>query len=159
MTFEDWVRLVLQSNLLAAFVVGGFGLLTLRLGLGKFRSEKWWERKAVAYASAIEALHGMHDLAHIRMEAEELSEDIPADRLRSLAAISQAGLSEIRRGANIGSFVMSKRSVYHRTRGYRAHRAPGIPCALRLGRAERQGKTRPKTRGEIAKLCLRLPAV
>jgi hypothetical protein len=111
MTFEDWVRLVLQSNLLAAFVVGGFGLLTLRLGLGKFRSEKWWERKAVAYASAIEALHGMHDLAHIRMEAEELSEDIPADRLRSLAAISQAGLSEIRRGANIGSFVMSKRSV------------------------------------------------
>jgi hypothetical protein len=53
----------------------------------------------------------MHDLAHIRMEAEELSEDIPADRLRSLAAISQAGLSEIRRGANIGSFVMSKRSV------------------------------------------------
>jgi hypothetical protein len=27
---------------------------------------------------------------------------------------------------------------YFRTRGYRAHRAPGIPCALRLRRAERK---------------------
>jgi hypothetical protein len=24
---------------------------------------------------------------------------------------------------------------YHRTRGYRAHRAPGIPCALFIERA------------------------
>jgi hypothetical protein len=111
MTWEEWAKLVLQSNLLAAIVVGCFGLLTLWLGLRKFRSEKWWERKAVAYASAIEALHGMHDLANARIEAEEMSEDIPAERLASLAAVSQAGLSEIRKGANIGSFVMSKRSA------------------------------------------------
>ena len=71
MTCEEWAKLVLQSNLLTAIVVGCFGLLTLWLGLRKFRSEKWWERKAVAYASAIEALHGMHDLANARIEAEE----------------------------------------------------------------------------------------
>jgi hypothetical protein len=110
-TFEEWVKLILQSNLLTAIIVGFFGLLTLWLGLRKFRSEKWWERKAAAYASAIEALHGMHDLANARMEAEEMREDLPAERLSSLLAVSQAGLSEIRKGANIGSFIMSKRSA------------------------------------------------
>jgi hypothetical protein len=60
MTFEDWAKLVLQSNLLAAFVVGGFGLLTLKLGIAKFASEKWWECKAASYASAIEAIHAMY---------------------------------------------------------------------------------------------------
>src|ERR1700686_4561846 len=42
---------------------------------------------------------------------------------------------------------------YHCTRGYRAHRAPGIPCALFSERAGPKGKTRAKTRGEIAKSC------
>ncbi len=59
MTLEEWVKFALQSNVVAALVVGTFGVLTLWLGLGKFRSEKWWERKAAAYVAVIEALHGM----------------------------------------------------------------------------------------------------
>ena len=43
---------------------------------------------------------------------------------------------------------------YRCTRGYRAHRTPGIPCALCLQRAERTGQTSRETRGEIAKLYL-----
>ena len=43
---------------------------------------------------------------------------------------------------------------YYCTRGYRAHRAPGIPCALRLERAERKGQTSRETCGEIAKVYL-----
>jgi hypothetical protein len=37
-----------------------------------------------------------------------------------------------------------------RTRGYRAHRAPGIPCALNSERAEIKNTSRKKTFGEIA---------
>ena len=81
MTFEDWAKLVLQSNLLAALVVGCFGLLTLRLGLGKFRSEKWWEKKASAYASVIEGLHGMYDLSLAQVESIEVDQEISEDRL------------------------------------------------------------------------------
>jgi hypothetical protein len=95
MTWQEWAKLILQSNLLTAIIVSCFGLPTLWLELRKFRSEKWWERKASAYASAIEALHGMYDLANARMEAEEMHEDIPSERLNSLVAINLAGLSEI----------------------------------------------------------------
>lgn len=111
MTFEDWAKLVLQSNLLAAFVVGGFGLLTLWLGLGKFRSEKWWERKASAYAASIEALHGMYDLSLAHVEAIEADQDLSKERLTNLQAANLAGLSEIRKGASIGSFIMSQRTA------------------------------------------------
>jgi len=41
---------------------------------------------------------------------------------------------------------------YHGTRGNRAHRAPGIPCALCFPRAERAGQASRETRGEIANL-------
>ena len=41
-----------------------------------------------------------------------------------------------------------------RTRGYRAHRTPGIPCALGIERAERTGQTSRARRGEIAKVCV-----
>jgi hypothetical protein len=31
--------------------------ITVRLSLRRFRDEKWWERKAAAYAAGVEALH------------------------------------------------------------------------------------------------------
>ena len=45
MTFEDWAKLILQGNLLAAIVVGFFGPLTPWLGLRKFRSEMVGEKR------------------------------------------------------------------------------------------------------------------
>jgi hypothetical protein len=43
---------------------------------------------------------------------------------------------------------------YHCTRGNRAHRAPGIPCALSLVEGERFRQNSRGMRGEIAKLYL-----
>lgn len=111
MSFEDWVKLLLQSNAVAAVIVGLFGLFTLWLGLGKFRSEKWWERKATAYATAIEALHGMFDLSLARVESIEVGEDMSGERLKTLMTANLAGLGEVRKGASIGSFVMTKRAA------------------------------------------------
>jgi hypothetical protein len=111
MTYEEWLKLILQSNVVAAIVVGLFGLVTLRLGLGKFRSEKWWEKKATAYATAIEALHGMYDLSLARVEAIETDQEISDERLTTLQAANLAGLSEVRKGASIGAFVMSKHAA------------------------------------------------
>jgi hypothetical protein len=111
MTLEDWAKLVLQSSLLTAFVVGSFGLLTLWLGLRKFRSEKWWEKKATAYAASIEALHGMYDLSLAQVESIETDQEISKERLITLRTANMAGLSEIRMGASIGSFIMSERAA------------------------------------------------
>jgi hypothetical protein len=111
MTYGDWAKLILKSNLLTAFVVGGFGLLTLWLGLRKFRSEKWWEKKATAYATSIDALHGMYDLSLAYVEAIEDDQEISDERLATLQAANLSGLSEVRKGASIGSFIMTERAA------------------------------------------------
>jgi len=47
---------------------------------------------------------------------------------------------------------------YHCTHGYRAHRAPGIPCALNSERAGINEYLAKKAFGEIAQLCLNIIA-
>src|SRR5258708_35823296 len=111
MTYGDWAKLILKSSFLTAFVVGGFGLLTLWLGLRKFRSEKWWEKKATAYAAAIEALHGMYDISLAHVEAIEADQEISKERLATLQVVNLTGLSEVRKGASIGSFIMTKHAA------------------------------------------------
>lgn len=48
------------GNLGIGFVVATTSAwITVRLSLRKFRSERWWEKKAAAYVEAIEALHSL----------------------------------------------------------------------------------------------------
>jgi NADH:ubiquinone oxidoreductase subunit 6 (subunit J) len=79
MTFDDWAQLIVQSNVVAAVVVGIFGIVTLKLGRTRFRSERWWEKKAAAYASVI-LLDGYH-VGWVRKEANR------SDRVVSYAEV------------------------------------------------------------------------
>lgn len=108
MTIQDWIRFFLQSNVVAALVVGSFGVLTLWLGLGKFRSEKWWERKAAAYVAVIEGLHGMQ--AYTRAIIDEASSDyeLSDEYKKALSEASMAGNTEVRKAATIGPLLMSR---------------------------------------------------
>jgi hypothetical protein len=108
MTFEEWVKLILQSNVVAAMIVGLFGILTLKLGLGKFRSEKWWERKSAAYVAAIEAMHAMYAQAKATVDAERSGSQLSPVFQDKLTADSLAGLMDIRKSASISPFLMSK---------------------------------------------------
>jgi hypothetical protein len=110
MTVEEWIKFVLQSNVIAALVVGAFGILTLKLGLGKFRSEKWWERKAAAYVSTFEAMHAVYGYAKAVVDAEGVGHDLSESHLTELSNGSLKGLLEIRKAASLAPFLMSKRA-------------------------------------------------
>jgi hypothetical protein len=111
MTTEDWAKLILQSNVVAAVVVGLFGLLTLKLGIAKFASEKWWERKAAAYASVIDGLHAMYNTSHAHHDAFQTKQEIDEEYSAELSNASVSGYAEMQRGENIGAFVMTKRAA------------------------------------------------
>jgi hypothetical protein len=108
----DFWKVILQSPVVAATIVGLFGIASIWVGLGRFRSERWWERKAAAYASVIEGLHAMYDSSKAYEAAAnggyELSDDFEA----SISEASLKGWAEVRKGASIGSFVMTKRAAY-----------------------------------------------
>lgn len=100
----------LQSNVVAALVVGAFGVVTLKLGLGKFRSEKWWERKSAAYIALIEALHATEAYAKAVI-AESGGEFEFSDEAKvSLHDASLAGENEIRKFNTIGALVLSQKA-------------------------------------------------
>ncbi|MFK4657053.1 hypothetical protein ABIF97_006987 [Bradyrhizobium japonicum] len=111
MTFEDWIKLVLQSNAVAAIIVGIFGLVTLKMGIAKYASEKWWERKAAAYASVIDGLYGVHKASAAYADAFDTRQDLDDDYSEELVQGSVAGYAEMQRGENIGAFLMTKRAV------------------------------------------------
>lgn len=111
MTTGDWLKLLLQSNVVAAIIVGLFGLLTLKMGLAKFASEKWWERKAAAYASVIDGLHGAHKASLAYADAFDRRQELDEDYSEELVQGSVAGYAEMQRGENIGAFLMTKHTA------------------------------------------------
>lgn len=67
----------------AAIVAGAFSLiggafwsyLTVYFALRRFRSERWWDRKADAYSRIIESLH--HMTVYCEMELREQATGVP----------------------------------------------------------------------------------
>ena len=86
-------------------------IITVRLALKQFYSQKWWERKADAYSTIIEALyHVQNDLGSVFSDAIgeiQLSEE----RKKILAEDSKKGYAEIYKAEGIGAFVISKEAA------------------------------------------------
>jgi hypothetical protein len=97
-----------ETLAVSAFTAVIVGPISAWISLRRFRSEKWWERKAAAYASAIEALHGMYDYAAAHAEP---GAEVHEDRDKRLAAASASGRDELRKSASIGSFVMTRKAA------------------------------------------------
>ncbi|KRG87986.1 hypothetical protein ABB34_02475 [Stenotrophomonas daejeonensis] len=77
----------------------------------KFRSERWWEKKAAAYERVIDAFHKAkrYDDEHLR--AEELDIAFDDARKAQLNAGAAEARDEILRSADIGSFILSPKAL------------------------------------------------
>jgi hypothetical protein len=111
MTWPEVLKLVLNSTVVSALIVGLFGVMTIKLGLGKFRSERWWEKKAASYAEVIEALHAMYDRSLFVLQQAKSEFALHGDTAAEIQKNSDQALAKVRRGAAIGSFVMTTRAV------------------------------------------------
>src|ERR1700691_6059783 len=98
---------LLSSPVIAAAVAGGGGPLAVMLGLWRYRSEQWWERKATTYAKTIEALHTIEDVHNEWIEAIEKSVQLPMERLEKLRIADRDAHAEIRKFANQGGFIIT----------------------------------------------------
>jgi hypothetical protein len=81
--------------------------VTVRLALGRFREEKWWERKYDAYSEMLTALHRMR-----KSFGEEAALDLrdvkPSDEQKAeWDSDFRAGKSTIARHTDLGDFLLS----------------------------------------------------
>lgn len=66
------IKFLAQS---AIAVLGAF--LAAHLSMHRFRTEKWWERKAAAYSELVEALHHMKWYPSEQIDAEMENRELP----------------------------------------------------------------------------------
>lgn len=85
-------------------------LVTVRLSLKRFYSERWWERKADTYSRIVESLHQMKAYCEDQMEYIEMGQELENDKENELRLKFKKSSDEIRRAIDIGSFFISLES-------------------------------------------------
>lgn len=100
------------ENILIAVVPGLIiavvaSIITVRLSLRRFYSEKWWERKADAYSSIVEALYNMKAYVEAYRNAIAEGKDFKRDSDNEIVRKAAEGRDQVFRVAAIGSFIIS----------------------------------------------------
>jgi nitrogen fixation/metabolism regulation signal transduction histidine kinase len=101
--FSD-ILVALIPGLLIAIVTS---LVTVRLSLRSFYSQRWWEKKAEAYTSIVEALYNMKTYIEAYCDALEQGKDFREDEQKHLQVRAADGRDQVLRAATIGSFLIS----------------------------------------------------
>jgi hypothetical protein len=95
----------------AIFIAAASSWITVQLSFRKFRHEKWWERKADAYANIIEALHYSKQFSEEHFEADMEGREISQDTDAELRAEAKKANAEISRVASMGAFLLPDQAI------------------------------------------------
>lgn len=103
MEWLDIVKFLVQASI----SVGG-AFLAAHLAGKRFRTEKWWERKAAAYGELVEALHEMKWVPGEYFEAEIASRKVPKDDGRQYWKEYKIANRKVWRIADQSAFLVSR---------------------------------------------------
>jgi hypothetical protein len=96
------------SHLMTALVGGTVSAwLTFVFAWRRFRTEKWWERRANAYEKMVDALHSAKRFSDIHLERlmQDVAEPTP-DEAKELREQSKAGHDYILRAIDTGRLIL-----------------------------------------------------
>src|SRR4051812_5621063 len=86
-------------------------MITVRLTLRRFYSEKWWERKSAAYTAIIEALHHLREYTDTNLDFTYRGKDLPEDADKALTANLRQAMADLRKHRDVGSLVISDQAI------------------------------------------------
>ncbi|MDD5449581.1 MAG: hypothetical protein PHO42_03175 [Candidatus Omnitrophica bacterium] len=99
----EWTKPILISVLTA--------IITVKLSLKKFRSEKWWERKADTYSKIIEVIHQLKNYAEQKLKVEYKDIELSPQKEQELARQYEEAHKELIKALDIGSFIISEKAL------------------------------------------------
>jgi len=99
-------------TLLVAFVSQVMvALVAVRLALGRFRDEKWWERKYEAYSQMLTSLHRLRKSYSTEAEITLRDREPTPEQKLEWAADYKSGSDDLTRHADLGNFLISQEAV------------------------------------------------
>jgi len=82
-------------------------VLTVRLSIKQFRSQRWWERQLQAYTDILDALTVLDNALALHLRAAVTGSEMPEERLKVLAEETLHSGNLLRRAAAAGDFLIS----------------------------------------------------
>jgi ribosomal protein L18E len=104
---EQFLTTVIPGLLIAIIT----SVVTVRLSINQFYSQKWWERKWDEYRSMVDALHDLRNHSQIEVSKLDSATKISAERRQALVAHAREGYEVLTRAISIGSFVFSATAI------------------------------------------------
>jgi len=102
----------IATNILIAIVVAFLSSwITVQLSLSRFRTERWWEKKADTYTKIIEALHNSKALLEAELGSLEDGADMADDRHKELKKRAHVAYDEIIKARDVGEFLLSRKAL------------------------------------------------
>lgn len=86
-------------------------VVTVKLAFRRFRSERWWEKKAEAYSKIVEALHHMKRYYMEEIAAYEKGTRLDEARQTELGGRLKEGVDAIKLAADVGTSLISDEAV------------------------------------------------
>lgn len=85
--------------------------ITVKLSQRRFRDERIWDRKVVAYERIIEAFHKSKNFSSEHLNAQRVNRELSDERDGELRKMASEAREEILRAADIGSFTLSAEAL------------------------------------------------
>lgn len=86
-------------------------IITVKLSLRKFRTEKWWEKKAETYARIVDALHHLKNYCEQKLNAEYGHSQLSPEKEHELSQQYKMAFCELAKAIDVGSFIISNEAV------------------------------------------------
>lgn len=95
----------------AIAIAGASSWITVHLSRNKFRTEKWWEKKASAYERVIDAFHSSKKFTSEHLDAEYKGREVEELRDQELRKLAKIARDEILRASDVGAFILSPQAL------------------------------------------------
>ena len=104
---SEFVKGILTALIPALVVTVVTAWITVRLSLRRFRSEKWWEKKAETYSQLLEQLSYLQYYYEEWMNEDLGTKTLTAEKKKDLSDRQTKARESIIRVAAIGSYILS----------------------------------------------------
>ncbi len=93
------------------FIAVASSFLTVHLSLRRFRTERWWDRKAETYSKVVEALYQSRRWTDRHLSEVYGEHEMTEEHKKELLAAAQAASLEIERVSTVGAFLLSEKAM------------------------------------------------
>jgi hypothetical protein len=86
-------------------------VITVRLALRQFYSQRWWEQKWNQYSKILDSLYHIRHLQDRLLAQEEVGRKLSVERRENLQSKSNEASDEIDKVISVGAFAISEKSL------------------------------------------------